>query len=170
MLNLFIIRHAIAEDRVVFSSQEGCDDLRALTQKGIEKMHRNTVGIQKIINHFDILLTSPLKRAKQTAEIVKLTIPTDKVIVTENLRPNASPKELFRDLESFKSAKNIALVGHEPNLSSLVSYFLTGKESFGFHIKKGSLCWIQSSFELAKGKALLRCLLTPSMLREIGRN
>ena len=163
-MNLYILRHGIAADR---DSRKYPDDaLRPLTLKGIERMRREVAGMNAIGIAPDVIISSPLARAMQTAEIVHqgLSVPP-RMETSATLVPEAHPSEILQELAaSHASADSVMVVGHEPHLSSLVSYILTGEISWLIELKKGSLCGIDLS---PSGRGQLLWALAPRHLRAL---
>ncbi len=166
-MNLYILRHAIAElhDHHQFPD----DSLRPLTDEGIKKMKRAAQGMKSLDLTFDLLLSSPYLRAKQTAEIVaeEFRVPS-RLEYTVHLEPGGSGEDLIRDLVTRSgSLKSVLLVGHEPYLSGFISNLLTGGETCALTLKKGGLCHLSVS-ALRWGRcATLQWLLTPGQLRKM---
>lgn len=164
-MELYILRHAIAED--LNQSVRGGDSQRRLTSKGAKKMHSMACGMKAASLSFDLILSSPYLRAKETAEIVaKLFRPVGGLKLSPTLAPDGSPKDLIDLLKkTHGKRKRIVLVGHEPYLSRLISLLLFGDTSISIDLKKGGLCKL-SIKTLRYGRcATLNYLLTPRHLR-----
>ena len=163
-MNLYILRHGIAADR---GAEYPDDDLRPLTSKGINRMRREAVGIDALGIAPDLIITSPLTRAIQTAEIVQqgLAVPPRMKISTA-LVPESHPSQVLQELAANHSAtSSVMLVGHEPHLSGLASYILTGQVSWLIRLKKGALCCID--LLPATGRGQLLWALAPKQLRAL---
>ena len=162
-MNLYILRHGIAADR---SSKYPDDKLRPLTRKGIDRMRREAKGISAIGIAPDLIISSTLVRAVQTAEIVQqgLSAPS-RLANSEALVPWAHPSQILQELSAdYASAGSVMVVGHEPHMSSLVSYILTGEISWLIDLKKGALCSIDLS---PSGRGQLLWALAPRQLRAL---
>jgi len=168
-MHLFVVRHAIAED-----AEPGQDDAaRELTSEGTRKFKRSVQGMREMRWAFTRVLTSPWKRAMQTAELLKPVVygPT---ISTELLCDKPRP-ELFALIaeatvpegEEDDTRHATALVGHEPWLSELVGWLAFGDPQRGdaFDIKKGSVVWLEGT--AVPGGMKLRAVLPPKVLREL---
>ena len=164
-MNLYFMRHGIAADRA--DSGVGSDDReRPLTPKGVKRMHKAAEGFVTLSLCFDRILTSPLERARQTAEIVAQTLGLEKQVAEiEQLCPDQSVKELIAGLVAYSDAKRILVVGHEPLLSSTVSYLLSGKAGAAIQFKKGGLCCLEVDGMPPQKSAVLQWALTPKQLR-----
>lgn len=162
-MNLYILRHGIAADR---SAEYPNDDLRPLTGKGIRRMRREAEGMSAIGVAPDLIISSPLVRAVQTAAIVRdgLDMP-HQTAISNALVPEAHPSQIIQELaDGHSSSGSVMVVGHEPHLSSLVSYILTGKVSWVIRLKKGALCNMEIS---ASGRGQLLWALAPKQLRAL---
>lgn len=165
-MEIYLLRHAIAEDRT--TPQIKSDKDRCLTPKGEKKMRRIAKGMKELGLEFEIILSSPYLRAKQTAEIAAKELKLQKVLeFSSNLAPGGSPKTLIEELKE-KGAINICLVGHEPYLSNMISLLTTGDTGREINLKKGGLCKL-SLEELRVGRcATMEWLLAPKHLECIG--
>ena len=167
-MDLYILRHAIAVERGTIGYET--DSTRPLTGEGAKKMHQNALGMKALDLSFDIVLSSPLLRAKQTAEIVckVFKIKQNSIISTKNLVPDASFQDLLIEINAHgKNIKSVLLVGHEPHLSELISFLLTSKQTLPLILKKGGLCHLITGSTPKAGSATIDWLLTPSQLRLI---
>ena len=164
-MNLYILRHGIAAER---GAEYPDDGLRPLTLKGIRRMRREAKGMSAIGVAPDLIVSSALVRAIQTAEIVRQGLSEPPQTLTSNtLAPEAHPSQIIRELaDDHSSLSGVMVVGHEPHLSSLVSYILTGRVSWLISLKKGALCSID--LRLPSGRGQLRWALAPRQLRALG--
>jgi phosphohistidine phosphatase len=166
-MQIFLVRHAIAEDRG--PEWEGRDDERPLTRAGIRKFRKAASGLRRLKLEPAVILTSPLIRAAHTAELLQAGLKRkDGVVrVSEALRPErpARPPEELRELAP---DAQVVLVGHEPNLGRLASWLLAGHEELRLSIKKGGVALLSMPDPMAGGTAVLEALLTQRHLRRIG--
>jgi phosphohistidine phosphatase len=167
MLKLYLLRHAIAVERGTSGYED--DSKRPLTKEGKTKMRANAQGMKSLSLTFDLILSSPYLRAKETADIVIETLKIkDNTILTKNLIPDAPFEKLIREINGYsKKSKNILLVGHEPHLSALISHLLTGKQNLTIDFKKGGLCLLTFNDICSASTASLEWLLGPSQLSKI---
>lgn len=169
-MNLYIVRHAIAEQPGTPGYED--DSQRPLTDQGRKKMRRIAKGLKEMEKPIDLILTSPYLRATQTAEILAKTLDLgkDKVVQTDHLTPTGYPDGLIQDInENYSNVENIALIGHEPYLSGLVSMLVAGDPDVSLNLKKGGVCSL-SIDKLVYGRcANLNWLLSPAQLVEIGK-
>ncbi|HEY4492852.1 MAG TPA: phosphohistidine phosphatase SixA [Acidobacteriota bacterium] len=157
-MDIYIIRHAIAEDK-----GGKADEVRALTEEGKEKMKEAAKGFARLAPEIDIIFSSPLVRARQTAEIVNSLLKT-KVEEMKELSPEFDPEQVCARLGSIKKANSVALVGHEPNCSELMSYLLHGSSGLMIEFKKGGISLLQSD-DLSAGSGILILHLSAKALR-----
>ncbi len=133
MVKLIIVRHAEAVERspdITEQERYLTPEGRAFFRKTAETMKDKGIGP-------DLILTSPLIRAVQTADILAETISYGgRLIVTDDLSPGFGMGELRQLLETYKEAKEIVIVGHEPDLGGVVASLLSLPEGLAF--KKGA--------------------------------
>ncbi|MBM3838981.1 MAG: phosphohistidine phosphatase SixA [Verrucomicrobia bacterium] len=138
-MELYILRHGIAEPRELAGGKD--DGERALTREGERKMRRIAQGMKALEYSFDLILTSPLVRAEQTAGIVASVLRLPKRV---RILPELSAGRRTRDLvealrEAATSFERVLVVGHEPDLSSLIVRLVTGGANMSMTLKKGGL-------------------------------
>jgi phosphohistidine phosphatase len=166
-MRLLIIRHAIADDREEWAKSGKPDGERPLTAKGMKRMQAAAGGLSRLVETPETIGTSPLVRAAQTAEIVAEVLGDVKVKPVEALSPSADFADLVAWLRSLKTNGTVAVVGHEPHLSGLACYLLTGRRESFLELKKGAACLIQLSEPPTPGVARLLWSLSPGQLRSI---
>lgn len=166
-MKLLMIRHAIAEESEDFARTGKDDRLRPLTDEGRKKMKEGAKGLRELVPEIDLLATSPLTRAAQTGAILDSVYDGLDEVEIEELAPEATPEDFLRWLRQQK-AETIAVVGHEPSLSLLLSWLLTGTERRIFSFRKGGACLLELPGEVGAGTATLQWALAPAQLRELG--
>ena len=162
-MDIYFLRHAIAGERDQDKYPD--DTLRPLTKKGAKKLQRIAEGMLALDLSFDVIYTSPLVRAKQTAEIITRVFNADrKLRETDRLAPGGDPRELIDMINRARDEHaSVLLVGHEPYLSDLISVLVVGDSSLPLTMKKGGVCKL-SVGALKYGKcASLEWLLPPSI-------
>jgi phosphohistidine phosphatase len=169
-MNLFILRHGIAAN----PGEEGLpknakDAERPLSREGQKKTWRATEAMRSLDLKFDAVVTSPLLRARQTAQIVAEALELRrKLIFSDHLKPDGSPKLLLEQLDEIGGrAKNILLVGHEPYLSRLVSLLISGSTLAAVELKKGALLKLEVRHLGYARCATLAWSLPPKLLGRI---
>ena len=119
---------------------------------------------------WDLVLSSPLVRCRQTASIVVASSrPRPKLRLLASLAPGSAPADLIQHLARLPASTSVLLVGHEPGLSSLAGLLLAGPGTEPpLAFKKGGLCRIDFPGTPQAGAGLLIYLLTPRILRRLG--
>ena len=162
-MNLYVVRHAIAVDEG--TSDYGSDSERPLTDKGRKKMRQIAKGLRNLGVEFDLILSSPYVRARETAEILGDVFKMKKKIAfSENLIPMAEPDLLIAEINENHSVDSLALVGHEPHLSSLVGLLTAEGTKLDITLKKGGVCCLSADDLHHEHHATLEWLLTPGIL------
>jgi phosphohistidine phosphatase len=165
-MDLYIVRHAIAVDEGTPGYED--DSQRPLTDKGRKKMRQIAKGLRALGVEFDLILSSPYVRARETAEILAdIFRMKKKVAFTDNLVPMAEPDLLIAELNEKDSVQSLALVGHEPHLSTLIGHLTTENKQLDVTLKKGGVCHLSADDLHQAHRATLEWLLTPGILVEI---
>src|SRR5919197_1220303 len=135
---LYLVRHGVAEER----SEKWPDDAkRPLTADGMSKMKKASRGLARLGVAFDVIVTSPLVRTRQTAEILAAELDGPPPIVNaDSLAPGGTYSALLADLEKHARKTRIALVGHEPGIGELAARLVGSRHPIEF--KKGAVCRI----------------------------
>jgi phosphohistidine phosphatase len=167
-MELYIIRHAISEP--LGKHNEFSDEKRSLTDAGRDRMREAAKGLRALAVQFDLILTSPLIRAIQTAEIIAaaLNVGIREIRETSSLAPGASAGDLFTEIKSHTGVESVALVGHQPDLGLLVSGII-GSAAPSIQLKKGGVCCVNISETVPALRGDLVWLLTPKQLRLLAR-
>lgn len=166
-MNLYILRHGIAAEPGSPGSAQ--DSQRPLTPKGRRKLRGIAESMKALDLKFDLILSSPFLRARQTAEIVaKVLRCTRRLEFTDRLAPSESPARCVELLARLAPPLNdVLLVGHEPYLSELVSLLISGGRDARVVLKKGGLCKLAAKSLKPGRSAELEWLLTPKQLLQI---
>jgi phosphohistidine phosphatase len=125
-------------------------------------------GLTTVVPRIDLLATSPLTRAVQTATILSAAYPDATVESVPILTPGSEPNAVIAWLRKHHDLGTVALVGHEPDLSLLVSWLTTQSRSPGISLKKGAACLVEFVGRVGPGKGVIRWLLAPKHLRALG--
>ena len=167
-MQIYLLRHAIAETRD--PERYPVDADRPLTREGRNRMARAARGMRSLGLRFDLVLTSPLVRARQTARIVlPLFRPRPPLRALRPLSPGGGTGGVFAALEAIPAEASVLLVGHEPDLARLAGAMtLETRTDMPLEFKKGGLCRIDFDMLPPKGGGMLRWFLTPKMLRKLG--
>ena len=162
---LYLIRHGVAEDR----GEAWPDDTkRPLTEEGMTRLRRIARSLARLDVSIDVLLTSPLVRTRQTAEILAAAFePQPAVVAVDALAPGGMQQAVLAELEKHTRKTRIGLVGHEPGIGELAAKLIGLRHALEF--KKGAVCRIDVSALPPTAAASLRWFATPRMLRDMKR-
>jgi phosphohistidine phosphatase len=167
-MRLHLLRHAIAARR---SPERWPDDrLRPLTREGALRMTSAARGMSRLGLRFDLILSSPLTRAIETARLVAAAVrPRADIRVLKPLSPGGGVGGVIGGLEGLPPQSDLLLVGHEPDLSLLAAgLLLTHRTELPIVFKKGGLCRIDTEGTPRPGNGRLVFHLTPRVLRRLG--
>jgi len=167
-MDLYLVRHAAAFDPD--HTKWPTDRDRPLTPEGEKRFRRAANGLVSLVSGVDVMLSSPYRRAWQTAELLAAAgwpAPTE----SEALEAGGSPPGVLQALQAFGGVGSLALVGHEPTMHELVSYLLTADTGHAqVEFGKGAVARLEVDGLLRPGAARLRWMLAPKVLRAIGRS
>lgn len=162
-MEIYILRHGKAE-RIGFGVKS--DAKRRLTAAGGEEMRVIADGIRNLKVSFDYVVSSPLVRAKETADIVTRRLHGQDVGVTlwDELKPEANVMDAHRLLVKLPSDTKILLVGHAPHLAQLISSIISRTDA-AVILKKGGLAILDGNAHHMRIAGSLRSLFTPKQLK-----
>jgi phosphohistidine phosphatase len=166
-MQLLLIRHAIAEDRFEFARTGKSDYYRPLTERGRVRMGRGAAGLRTVVPAIDVLASSPLTRAVQTAEILAAAYGGLPIEHADSLA-TGDPRAFLDWLGECGSDVLVAAVGHEPHMSDWAAWLLTGGRHDFALFKKGSAMLLEFPDSPKPGAALLHWFLAPAQLRRLG--
>jgi phosphohistidine phosphatase len=156
---IYLLRHGIAEDR----SPTGSDAGRRLTDEGKEKLRRVLSRARGAKVQPSLILTSPLVRAIQTAEIAAEELRyTGPLVRTDALVPESSPQDVWEEIRGRRGEDALLLAGHEPLFSATTAYLL-GAPSLQIDFKKGALARIDLERFSGEPRGVLQWILTPKL-------
>lgn len=158
---VYFVRHASAGQHKADPTK---DEKRPLDSDGIEQC--NTVGraLSALDTHVDLILSSPLKRASQTASLVANELAyEEKIVLTPALRPDANYSTFTALIEEHARHEAIMVVGHNPNLSEFLGRLIGGGSRTGIDMKKGAVARV----EVDRRRGILHWLVTPKIVRTI---
>jgi phosphohistidine phosphatase len=164
IVELFILRHGKAEARAT-----GINDAdRALTGQGREEIKKTGLWTITMGYTFDVIATSPLKRAMETAKIIGLTTKQeDKIQVWDLLSPGGNLDELSRQIASVGSDSSVLIVGHEPMLSIVLSRIISGNDWTSVVLAKGAFVRIKNVTFHERLSGDLHSLITPKQISSL---
>jgi phosphohistidine phosphatase len=162
-MELLIVRHAIAFER---DRQRWRDDAaRPLSPAGMRRARKAAAGLKELSSVPDRVLTSPLVRARQTAQILTDVAGWPQAEVASELSPG-EPAPAILTLLGKNRVKLAAVVGHQPGLGYLLAACLLGDGGpFPIEMKKNAVACISFEGSPRPGRAALKWLATPRMLR-----
>jgi phosphohistidine phosphatase len=163
--SVLVIRHGIAEEPVDAARQGRDDRRRELTQEGRQKMRQGARGLAKLQDGIDLLVSSPLVRAVQTADLVAEAFPKARRMEHPGLAPGVYPSALLKWVMEHKGT--VALVAHEPDLSQWIGYMVSGEPRSLVEMKKGAVCKLEMPETAVPGEAQIAWHLTSRQLREL---
>jgi phosphohistidine phosphatase len=157
-MEIYLLRHGAAENAVSGHP----DSERALTGDGRETLRRVLQRAQAAGARPGVVLSSPYRRAVETAEIAAEALGNKEDIErTQALIPDASPYDAWDEIRAHKSVSAILLASHEPLMSSLAA-FLLGSPALSIDMKKAALLRVDCDGFGAQPKAVLKWMLTPA--------
>ena len=162
-MEILIVRHAPAVER---GTPGYADDDRPLTEEGKKKFRKAARGLARIVAKPDVILTSPLPRARETAEIAAEAWGGAPLTVAPPLA-GGSIRELGALLAAHNEADRVALFGHEPDVSELLAHLVGSSNDDRLAFKKGGAALVELNDGLAAGGTLL-WFVPPRVLRELG--
>lgn len=162
-MEIYLVRHGAAHTKED-------DPERHLNKDGLDQCHLSGRALRQLDIKFDLIISSPKARARQTAEIIaeEAGYPKDKIKVTETLEPTASPKDTTSYLNNFTEKNNIMLAGHLPLLGKLVSELLSENTQISLYFEAGAVCRIDVDQPFSH-TGVFRWFLTPEQLRLIAQ-
>jgi len=162
---IYLVRHGVAADQ---GPEFPNDDDRPLTSEGIERMRVQTAGLKELRVGLDRVLTSPLVRAAQTAEILASGVGCRAPLVAvDALRPGGRYDALMAALGRLGTDRAIALVGHMPSIGEIAARLIGAEEPLAF--KKGAVCCIETDELPPSGAGQLVWFMPPRVLRALGQ-
>ena len=168
-MDLYLLRHGVAVQRGTPGYKN--DRLRPLTPDGRRRLDAVARGIKRLGVSFDVIFSSPLVRARETAELIARGLGLDRHVSTSpHLAPDADTGRLLVEVETMlsRTSASVLLVGHEPDLSRLASVLVFGEEGGMIKLRKGGLVKLTAAEWRRGRRARLEALLTPEQLQRLG--
>ncbi len=161
---LFLVRHGKAEA----AAPDQRDEDRVLSREGRESVLLAGIGLRRLGVHFDVILSSPLRRALETARLLGAE-KAEEVLSWQELAPGLEPRELLASLTAVRDRERVALVGHEPDMGRLASHLLLGGEQrLQMPFRAGAVAAIEVDQLPPRAPGVLRWFVTPEQLVLIG--
>jgi phosphohistidine phosphatase len=165
VLSLYLVRHGVAAER---GSNWPDDAKRPLVPRGVARLRREAAALKALKITFGVVLTSPLVRAAQTADVLAAGLaPRPPIHTIASLAPGGAYAAFLDDLAKYTKRSHIACVGHEPDLGQLAARLIGAKRALEF--RKGAICRIDLDGFPPNGPGHLRWFVTPRMLRRVSR-
>ena len=162
---LYIMRHGIAEERGPAYPDDG---ERPLTPDGKKKLREAAQGLVRLGVELDWIVSSPLVRARQTAEIVGEEMgahtPLD---FCDALAPGGEAESLLKYLGTHADRRRVLVTGHEPDLSALAARLVGAGSRANLAFKKGGCCLITFEEFPPQSPGTLLWWLTPKVMRKL---
>lgn len=160
-MRLYVLRHGDAVDSPYYQDSD-----RPLSDLG--KRQAQAVGRFLHTAHIkpDLILTSPLVRAKETGEIVKDLVGAEGFMTTPVLASGVNLRDCVKEINNH-SLPSLLLVGHEPQLSGLISVLTGGDEQFRVDMAKATLACLETKHPVKKAHAVLVWLLPANLLEAL---
>ncbi len=163
-MKLLVLRHDVAQPRDPGAGADA-DVRRSLTEDGRKRAREASRALAKLVGKVDVIASSGLARADETAQALSSALGGPEPERIAALRPGAKPESLARWLRGFEGASTIAVVGHEPGLSELVTWLVSGLSTPWLALGKGGACLLELEDGVGPGLARLAWLLRPRQLR-----
>lgn len=157
---IFILRHGDAVESITSHDSE-----RPLSDLGQRQATAAGKFLRSLPHQPSMMLCSPLVRAIQTAEAVQQELGANTPQISEFLTPTSDPQHIIEEVNKLRNDA-ILLVGHEPHLSTTISFLISGDEQARIEMKKSSLACIEVGKPIGKGIGLLRWLVTANQMME----
>jgi phosphohistidine phosphatase len=162
-MDIYFVRHANAGEPAISPAK---DAKRPIDELGIEQSHDVGCALAALYTGVDVIISSPLQRAMQTAALVANHIGyEEKVVIDAALLPGASFQEFQELLARHGRIGSIMVVGHNPSLTEFLNQALLGEGCHNaIEMKKGSVAWVK---KIGRKAATLKWYMTPKTVRLI---
>ena len=164
-MDIYILRHGKAEEN---TQNITSDSKRRLTEAGKKELEIIAKAIKNLGVEFDTIVSSPLIRSKQTAEIILKYVKNKKKSITiwDELKPEIDVSHTIKKLTVLKSASSVLLVGHEPHLTTFIGMIISNDpNNVNISLKKGGFVHIKANQDASEIFGSLRSIMTPKQLK-----
>ena len=146
------------------------DPQRYLSPEGKTQIGRTAIALKKMGASFDLMISSPKARAKESAEIIAgtLSYPLKEIEVTDTLAPNSSPEDFINFLTEFKNRERVFIAGHLPSLHNIALHLLCESCSINIKFEMGGVMRVDAE-RLPTRQGILRYYLLPEQLNLISK-
>jgi phosphohistidine phosphatase len=144
------------------------DPDEGLSPEGEASIHAAGKALKKMGIGFDLIVSSPKKRSRQTAAIVaeEVGFPPEQIVETEMLKPMVPPEETIKALSQYAGNERILIAGHLPSVAEVASFLLTEGPKATVEFERGGCCRIDAE-KLPTHAGRLKWYLTPEQLKLI---
>ncbi len=165
-MRLYLVRHGVAEFGSIIS---GNDDDRALTPVGVEIIRKEARSLRAVEYVPEVIVCSPLKRARQTAEILAKSFGSGVILETASaFAPGGDRPSQFREiLKYMQTTRSLMLVGHLPSIGELAGELASDHPDRYFRLEEGGICIIDLKNYRGKLRGTLVAFLPPSLVLEL---
>lgn len=161
-MKLYLVRHGIAVERIGGAILN--DSQRPLTDEGKVETKHVAQGLKKIGVNADLIVSSPLTRARQTAEIIKDVLGCQEELkITDSLAPAGSASDLWKFMKQFTKVEEVFFVGHEPDIGRLVATLLWAGPELDIPFKKAAVCRVDAYDLPPTTPGTLKWFITPKI-------
>lgn len=166
-MDVYVLRHGKAEERSL--TVKG-DSKRELTEAGKKELQSIAKAIKNLDIKFDCIVSSPLLRAKQTAEIALSHVKSKKrsIVIWNELKPESEVKEIFKKLSTLKPDYSVLIVGHAPVLNEMIGSMISPmNHDVSISLRKGGFAHVECSVKASTVIGTLKIIMTPKQLKRI---
>lgn len=167
-MDIYVLRHgdANADEKNLVD-----DSKRILSETGVKEIENASRFFSEFEIKFDYIFSSPLKRAKQTTEIIAKSQKKSHVVELAELKPEGSVDDLCQRLAKQREGSTILVVGHNPLLSDFVDYMISSAEraTSNLSLKTGGIARIKTTSLQPKLKGQLEWFLSPKLIRKVSK-
>jgi phosphohistidine phosphatase len=165
-MNIYLIRHGKAGDQAIWKQQTGQDDqFRPLTQEGLKVVGKMAQQLKRLNLSISSIQSSPYTRARETAEIIHHYYPDVPLLFSPQLQPDADIYQAVSCIGRYieNNPGDLAIVGHEPHLSRLISVFISGDTRVRLQLKKGSISCVEFDGAIGPDQGTLKWVIPPKL-------
>ncbi len=163
-MKIYLVRHGIAVEGLMRGITR--DSERPLTDEGIEETKMVARGLKCIGVKPDVIVASPLIRAKQTADILHAELGGE-LTTSDSLCPGVTPSNVYKFLKKYSESNELFLVGHEPDVGDLVKSMVGAGYEFTLPFKKAGVCCVEVHDLPPTLPGTLKWLVTPKIFSQL---
>lgn len=165
-MKVYLVRHGIAQERLGGAVMN--DSQRPLTDEGKAEMKEVAKALKRLNVKPDVVISSPLIRARQTADIIREGLDCQEELkITDTLAPGLNASSVYKFLKQFSHAEEMFLVGHEPDIGMLAVNMMGGGREMQLPFKKGAVCRVDVWDFPPSSPGTLKWLMTPKMAKHM---